>query len=368
MNTFGRFFRVTTFGESHGKCIGAVIDGCPANLEISVEEIQKEVDRRKPSNNIISTSRSEEDKVEILSGIFEDKTLGTPIAMIIYNKDTKSSDYEELKFKIRPGHADYTWREKFGFIDHRGGGRSSARETAVRVASGAIAKKILAELGVEIFAYTVSVSGIESKISYYRNFDLSKIEVYRKNAESNSLRCIDAEAASSMEDEIISAKKNNDSLGGVIEILALNVPAGLGEPVFGKLSSKLAESLMSIPAVKGVEIGRGFELTKMKGSESNDSFSLEGSKIITKTNNCGGLLGGISNGMPVVARIAVKPTSSIGKTQETVDIEKMSESELILKGRHDTCIVPRAVPVAEAMAALTITDFAIMQGIIGRKI
>jgi len=376
MNTFGHFFRVTTFGESHGKSIGAVIDGCPSNLEISVDEIQAEVDKRKPLNGVISTSRSEEDKVEIFSGIFENRTLGTPIAMVVYNKDVRSSDYEELKFKIRPGHADYTWREKFGYIDHRGGGRSSARETVVRVAAGAVARKLLKTRGIEIFAYTSNIAGVASKITYYGGgFDLSKIDVYRKNVESNPLRCIDVASASLMEEKIIDAKKNLDSVGGMIEVLALNVPAGLGEPVFNKLSAGLAGALMSIPGVKGVEIGRGFDFAEMRGSEANDFFIAEGNKILTVTNNCGGVLGGLSNGMPIFARVVVKPTSSIGKTQKTVEIKNIENtgvdvhnSELSLKGRHDTCIVPRAVPVVEAMVALTIADFALMQGIIKRRV
>jgi len=354
-NTYGKIFTITTYGESHGKAIGVVVDGCPAGIEISEEYIQKELDKRKPKGEI-STGRMEEDKVEILSGIFNGRTTGTPICMIIYNKDVRSSDYEELKFKLRPGHSDFTYREKFGIFDYRGGGRSSARETACRVAGGAIAKKILEKFKIKILGYTIKVGKINSGISYYKNFDINKIEEYERIINENDVKCIDAEKAELMKEEIIKAKNENDSIGGIIEILALNVPVGIGEPIYDKLSARLSYALMSIPGVKGIEIGRGFELAEMRGSEANDAFYIDKGKILTKTNNCGGILGGISNGMPIVLRIGIKPTSSISKEQDTVDIENFKETKLSIKGRHDPCIVPRAVPVAEAMVAITLVD------------
>ncbi|MDI6730802.1 MAG: chorismate synthase [Candidatus Altarchaeum sp.] len=373
MNTFGEIFTLTTFGESHGKVIGVVVDGCPAGIEISESEIQHELDKRKPGQNEISTQRKEEDEIEILSGIFEGKTLGTPIAMFIHNKDVRSADYEELKFKLRPGHADFTYREKFGIADYRGGGRSSARETACRVAAGAIAKKILDKFNIVIFAYVKKIANIESIISYYKNFDINKIEEYINLVEKSDVRCIDVEQGALMRKAIIKAKNEGDSVGGLIEIFVLNVPPGIGEPIYDKLNARLASALMSIPAVKGIEIGKGFELCGLKGSETNDEFCIienkkaKIKKIITKTNNCGGILGGISNGMPIVARIAVKPTSSISKMQNTVDIKNFEDTTLKITGRHDPCIVPRAVPVAESMVAITLVDLMMLANLIPRK-
>ncbi|NCN64611.1 MAG: chorismate synthase [Candidatus Altiarchaeum hamiconexum] len=373
MNTFGEIFTITTFGESHGKAIGVVIDGCPGGIEISKSEIQHELDKRKPGQSEISTHRKEEDTVEILSGIFEGKTLGTPIAMMIYNKDARSSDYDELKFKLRPGHADWTYKEKFGHIDYRGGGRSSARETACRVAAGAIAKKILNKFKVDVFAYVKEIANIESGISYYKNFDTDKIDEYKKAVEKSDIRCIDVEQGVLMRNAIIKAKNEGESVGGIIEILVLNLPSGIGEPVYGKLGARLAYALMSIPAAKGFETGKGFELSGMKGSEANDEFCIienksdNAKKIFTKTNNCGGILGGISNRMPVVVRLAIKPTSSISKMQNTVDIKNFEETTLNVKGRHDPCIVPRAVPVAESMVAITIVDLMMQNNNIPKK-
>ncbi|CEG12867.1 Chorismate synthase [groundwater metagenome] len=367
MNTFGEIFTITTFGESHGKAIGVVVDGCPAGIKISESEIQHELDKRKPGQNEISTQRKEEDEVEILSGIFEGKTIGTPIAMLIHNKDVRSADYEELKFKLRPGHADFTYREKFGIADYRGGGRSSARETACRVAAGAIAKKILDKFNIVIFAYVKKIANIESIISYYKNFDINKIEAYRNIVEKSDVRCMDVEQGALMREAIIKAKNEGDSVGGLIEILVLNLPSGIGEPIYDKLSARLASALMSIPAVKGIEIGKGFELSGLKGSESNDEFCMKDRHIITKTNNCGGILGGISNGMPIIARIAVKPTSSISKMQNTVDIKNFEDATLKIAGRHDPCIVPRAVPVAESMVAITLVDLMMFANLIPRK-
>ena len=365
-NTIGKLFRLTTYGESHGHAIGCVIDGCPSGLEIKKEEIQKELDRRKPGQSSVTTSRAEEDKVEILSGIYEDKTLGTPISMLVRNKDADSTKYLKIKDTPRPGHGDFTWREKFGHYDWRGGGRSSARETLARVAAGAVAKKLLKNFGVEIIAYAVSVGNVKvdkvDKEKIEKKF--KKLNELKNIIESNPVRCTIPEKAKLMENIILDAKKNGDSVGGIIEVRAFGVSPGLGEPVFDKLSADIAKALMSIPAVKGVEIGAGFELAKMYGSNGNDEFIVTGGKVKTKTNNCGGILGGISNGMPLVARLAVKPTASISKKQKTVNIKTMEAAEIEVVGRHDPCIVPRAVPVVEAMMALVLADHGLRSGFI----
>jgi len=358
MNTFGRLFRVTTWGESHGNAIGCVVDGCPSGLELSREEIQAELDRRRPGQSAIATPRTEEDRIEILSGVFEGKTLGTPISMLIRNKDVDSSKYEPIKNTPRPGHGDFTWREKFSWVDWRGGGRNSARETAARVAAGAVAKKLLQKQGINVIAYSKEIGGIKSDSPV--NF--SNLDEIKNRIESNPVRAL--EKAREMEEAILSAKEENDSVGGIIEAIAVGVPPGLGEPVFSKLDSDLTAALMGIPAVKGVEIGAGFQSAGMKGSESNDEFVIEDNKISTRTNNCGGVLGGISTGMPIVLRAAVKPTSSIGKEQETVNLNTMEETTIRIEGRHDPCIVPRAVPVVEAMASLVLADHSLLAGII----
>jgi len=349
-NSLGDIFRITTFGESHGKAIGAVIDGCPANIEISEEDIQKELDRRRPGQSEVTSARKEEDKAEILSGIFEGRTTGAPIAIIIFNKNADSSGYEKIKDLLRPGHANFTYLKKYGIFDYRGGGRSSGRETANWVSGGAVAKKILAEKGIKVAAYTKEIGGIKAE-----EFDIKEID-------RNDVRCPDKDAASKMADKILEAKNDGDSIGGIIEVTADNVPAGLGDPVFNKLDAEIAKALMTINGVKGVEIGAGFEAAKMKGSECNDAFAKEGEKIITKTNNSGGILGGISNGMPITARIAVKPTSSIGKEQETTDLEG-NAAKIKVEGKHDPCLVPRAVPVVEAMMALVLVNAYLRQKI-----
>jgi chorismate synthase len=361
MNTFGRIFRVTTWGESHGEAIGCVVDGCPSGLELNRGDIQRHLDRRSPGKNIVSTERNESDDVEILSGVFEDKTLGTPISMLIKNLDVDSSRYEEIKNLLRPGHAEFTWKKKFGLIDWRGGGRASGRETASRVAAGAVARKLLKTSGVEILAYSKNIAGVSADT----NSDLEKM---RKAIDSNPVRSPDSKAAKKMEKAILSAREGKDSVGGVIEAVALGVPAGLGEPVFDKLDADLAKAMMSIPAVKGVEIGKGFELAEMRGSQANDAFILKEGIIQTETNNCGGILGGISNGMPIVVRVAVKPTSSIRLKQKTVDIEKMGDAFIEVEGRHDPCIVPRAVVVVESMLALVLADHSLITGLIPRKL
>ncbi len=355
-NSYGKMFTITSFGESHGICMGVVIDGCPAGLPLGEADIQKEVDKRKPSSPV-STSRVEEDKVEILSGVFNRHTTGAPICLLICNKDVDSSEYEKTRYLLRPGHADYTAFMKYGgYNDYRGGGRFSGRITSTYVMAGAVARKLLDIIGIEMLAYTVEIGGIRAQPK--------SIDEIEKNIYLNQLRCGDSDAVSKMLDEIEKARQSGDSVGGIIESTAINVPVGLGEPVFDTLEGELAKSLFSIPAVKGVEFGSGFEAARKKGSENNALFSIKEGKIITESNNAGGILGGISNGMPIVVRVAVKPTPSISIKQETVDINIMQKAELEVKGRHDICIVPRAVPVVESMMAITICDFAMRAGLI----
>jgi len=358
-NSFGKLFTITCFGESHGRCMGIIIDGCPAGLRVAQEDIQKDLNRRKPGTGAASTSRVEEDKVEILSGIFKGFTTGSPIWLLVWNKDVDSSEYEKNRFILRPGHADYTAFMKYGgFNDFRGGGRFSGRITAAFVMAGAIAKKLLGRLGVDIFAHTVEIGGIKAQPK-----ELAEI---KEAASKNSLWCADQKAAEEMARLIEKVKKAGDSLGGIIEGVALNVPAGLGEPVFDNFDGELARALFAIPAVKGVEFGAGFAVAEKRGSENNDPFLIKDGKVITATNNAGGVLGGISTGMPIIVRVAIKPTASIARSQGTVDLEKMEKVSLAVKGRHDVCIVPRAVPVVEAMMAVTICDFALRAGLIPR--
>ena len=358
-NTFGHVFKVTTFGESHGRAVGCVVDGCPAGVRIEREDIQKELDRRKPGGRLFSPRR-EKDEVEILSGIFEGKTLGTPISMIVYNRDVDSKAYEGIKNLLRPGHADYTYLAKFGIRDWRGGGRSSGRETVGRVAAGAIAKKVLSEFGVKVFGYVVEIGGVRA------NLEGMDVEEIFEKAEKSEIRCADYEAEEKMIEKILEARKEGDSVGGIVEVVIRGLPAGVGEPVFMKLDAYLAYALMSIPAVKGVEVGAGFRSAKMKGSEMNDEMTIEKGKIKFLSNNAGGVLGGISTGEDVVLRIAIKPTPSISKRQRTVNIETFSEDEIVVRGRHDPCIAPRAVPVAEAMAAIATLDLMMMQNLVPR--
>jgi len=360
-NSLGKLFTVTSFGESHGRCVGVIIDGCPAGLAITEEDIQRELDRRKPGVGMAATTRAEEDRVEILSGIFNEKTTGAPICLLVWNKDVDSSEYERIRFLLRPGHADYTAFIKYGgFNDFRGGGRFSGRITASFVMAGAVAKKLLNLIGIEVLAHTIEIGGIKAEP---KGFDEIK-----ENVDQNPLRCTDLVAAEKMARVIEQVKAEGDSVGGVIEGIALNIPAGLGEPVFDTLDGELAKALFAIPAVKGVEFGSGFSVSGRRGSENNDPFTIKDGKVVTVTNNAGGMLGGISNGMPVVVRVAVKPTSSIAKSQETVDIRKMKNATLSVRGRHDACIVPRAVAVVESMIAVTLCDFAMRAGLITRVI
>jgi chorismate synthase len=354
-NTFGTLFRIATWGESHGSAVGVVVDGCPAGLLLSAEEVQKELDRRRPGQSRASTARQEADRVQILSGIFDGRTTGTPISMAVWNKDADSSAYDALRDRPRPGHADYAYQMKYGLRDHRGGGRASARETVGRVAAGAIAKKILALEGIQIMGFVIELGGIPADI---KSSDISKLMV---QAESNPVRCPDPNAARNMLQRLDEARQEGDSLGGIVTIVAQGVPPGLGEPVFDKLDADLAKALMSIGAVKAVEIGAGMHSAKMLGSEMNDSLKIRENKIEFESNNAGGILGGISTGAPIVCRIAVKPTPSIAKRQQTVDMASMKPSEIEIKGRHDPAIPPRIVPVAEAMVALVLADHLLRQ-------
>jgi len=354
-NTFGTLFRITTWGESHGRAVGVVVDGCPAGLALADEDIQRELDRRRPGQSRASSKRQEADRVEILSGIFEGKTTGTPISLIVWNKDADSSAYDALRNTPRPGHADYTYQAKYGIRDHRGGGRASARETVGRVAAGAIAKKLLTKEGIEITAYVAELGGIRASIAS------SDILELKARAESNPVRCPDLSAAKEMLQLLDQVRQEGDSLGGVVVIVAKGVPAGLGEPVFDKLDAELAKALMGLGAVKAVEIGAGIESARMRGSEMNDPMAIKEGKIEFERNNAGGILGGISTGAPVVCKIAVKPTPSIAKRQRTVDLVRGEAAEIEIRGRHDPAIPPRIVPVAEAMVALVLADHLLRQ-------
>jgi chorismate synthase len=348
-NTFGQLFKVTTFGESHGGCVGAVVDGCPPGLEITKEEIQKDLDRRKPGQSDITTPRKEQDEIHLLSGIVDGKTTGTPILLLAYNKDARSEDYEHLKDLYRPGHADYTFEKKYGIRDYKGSGRASARETLARVAAGAIAKKYLqTKLGIEFISYVEQVGDIKTDIDFNT--------VTMEQIESTIVRCPDHPVAEKMIELIQQVKSEGDSIGGVIRGVIKHCPIGLGEPVFDKLPADLAKAMMSINATKAFEYGSGFEGVKKRGSQHNDEFYTdEKGTIRTKTNNAGGTLGGISNGETIYFRLAIKPVSTISKKQHTVN--KQSEQvELEAKGRHDPCVLPRAVPIVDAMAALVIMD------------
>jgi chorismate synthase len=353
-NTFGQLFRVTTFGESHGGGVGVIIDGCPPRIEISEAEIQRELDRRRPGQSKLTTQRKEADRCKILSGIFEGKTLGTPIAVLVRNKDVRSEDYSEIASKFRPSHADYTYEAKYGIRNWRGGGRASARETIGRVAAGAIAKKILAALytDFEVVAYVTQIHELAAQI------DRSSVKI--KDVEKNIVRCPDNSIARKMISLIETVRDAGDSVGGVIECVARGVPPGLGEPVFDKLEADLAKAMLSIPAAKAFEIGSGFGATQMRGSQHNDAFETRAGKIRTTTNNSGGIQGGISNGEDIYFRVAFKPPATIALEQKTVTTSN-EETELAARGRHDPCVLPRAVPIVEAMAALVLCDHALRQ-------
>lgn len=365
VDTFGKSFRITTYGKSHGSEIGVIINGCPSGLRISLDEIQHELNKRRPGQNLITSSRKEEDKIEIIKGIIDGETTGEPIELKILNKDVDLTDYEKLKYKPRPGHADYTWYKKYG--DWFAFDKTGGRETACRVMAGAIAKKLLKKYNIDIFGYSVEIAGIRSKNSYYKDFDLTKLEEYRRFIELNPVKCIDSEIAKEMEKAILKTKKEGDSVGGVVEVVAVGVPEGLGEPNYNRLDAALSFAFESIPAAIGVCFGY-FGRVGMLGSESNDVFYLDKGEVKTKTNYCGGILGGISDGMPIVASVGFKPTPSITKKQQTIDLEKMEETTIEIKGRHDSCIVPRVIPVVEAMLALVLADQMILSGYIPKKL
>ncbi|RBQ22747.1 Chorismate synthase [Candidatus Methanobinarius endosymbioticus] len=365
-NTAGKIFTITSFGASHGKAIGAVVDGCPANLELSEKDIQKELDRRKPGTSSITSPRKEKDEVQILSGIFEGKTDGTPITGVVFNEDQRSKDYSYLKNTPRPGHGDFTWSEKYGNYDYNGGGRGSGRVTISHVIGGAIAKKLLNQQGIKVISHVVQVGNIKAK-----TVNMNLIE---EKASQNPIHCADHNAAEDMENLILDYKNKGDSIGGVVETITLGDPVGLGEPIFGKLDGDLAKGLMDIGSVKGVEIGMGFDVASHTGSEINDEFyiknkensyeKIEKNDIGTTTNTSGGILGGISDGMPIVTKIAVKPTPSISMVQNTVDLETRKARKIEIKGRHDPCICPRIVPVSESVTAIILADHMLRSGFI----
>jgi chorismate synthase len=348
-NSFGHIFRLTTWGESHGAAVGCTVDGCPAGLAITEEQIQHELNRRRVGQSRVSSARQEGDRVQILSGVFEGRTTGTPISMLVFNTDAKPGHYENIKDLYRPGHADFTWDAKYGFRDWRGGGRSSARETIGRVAGGAVARHLLATVGVHIVAYTLSLGDLQARI-------IDETEIER-----NIMRCPDAEVAAQMVERVDAARRSLDSLGGIVEVRARGVPAGLGEPVFDKLQADIGKAMFSIPAIKGVEVGEGFGVAALRGSQNNDPFFQHpDGRIGTTSNHHGGILGGISTGEEIVVRLAAKPPASIAQPQQTVD-RTGNPATIEVKGRHDPTVLPRLVPVAEAMLALVLADHLLRQ-------
>ena len=353
-NTLGKIFRITTWGESHGEGVGVVIDGCPAGIQLSISDIETELDRRRPGQSQITTQRRETDKPLIFSGVFEGVTLGTPIMIMVKNQDARGKDYQETEETFRPSHADYTYEAKYGVRDWKGGGRASARETVGRVAAGAIAQKILSKHNIEIVGYVKKVWNIVA--------DVDSDHVTRADVETNEVRCPDVAAAKTMIERIKKARKDGDSLGGVVEVVARGVPPGLGEPVFDKLDALLARALLSLPACKGFEIGSGFAGTSMTGSEHNDSFYSDSGRIRTRTNHSGGVQGGISNGENILVRAAFKPTATIAKEQNTVN-KFGKETTIKGRGRHDPCVLPRAVPMVESMVALVLCDLLLRQSV-----
>jgi chorismate synthase len=357
-NSIGKEFAVTTFGESHGKIVGVVVDGCPAGLPLSEADIQMELDRRIPADSKIVSARIERDQAKILSGIFNGITTGAPIALTVENKEIDSSDYEAIKNLPRPGHADYPANIKYGgFQDYRGGGRFSGRVTVALIMAGVIAKKLLSLFDVDVLAYTRAIGKIQSD----RQFTAEEI---RENKYKMATRCPDVIRAEHMEKAIADAKREGESVGGVVECVAFNVPAGVGEPLFDSLDADLAKALFDVPAVKGVEFGLGFAVAALRGSESNDPYIVQSGKVETSTDNMGGILGGLSNGMPIIIRVAIKPTPSIGKQQKTVNLSTMEDANVTVKGRHDPCVVPKVVPAVESAVAITLADHLIRSGFI----
>jgi chorismate synthase len=357
-NFLGERLVMVSFGESHGKCVGMVLEGCPAGLQLSEQDLQVQLDRRRPGQSIITTQRKEEDKAEILSGIFNGYTTAAPICALIWNKDQDSRPYDEIRDKPRPGHADYPASVKYaGFEDYRGSGRFSGRLTATMVMAGAIAQKLLSHsMGVEVVAYTKEIGGITCRDI---TFAQAKSDTY-----SNDVRCPDSDSAAKMKSLILKVRKEGDSVGGIIECIATGLPVGLGEPIFSSMESDLSKALFSIPAVKAVEFGSGFTGSRLKGSENNDQYFVSNGRIVTRTNNSGGIIGGLTNGMPIVIRVGFKPASSIAKKQRTVSLSKHSECDIIVPGRHDPCVVPRAPPIVEALVSLILSDLGIRAGFI----
>ncbi len=354
-NSLGKNFVVTCFGESHGRCVGVVVDGCPPGLELSDEDVQRELDKRRPAVGSIFTPRREEDKVEFFSGVFKGQTTGAPLCMLVWNREVDSRPYEEIRWTPRPGHADYPARIRYkGFNDYRGGGRFSGRLTAAYVMAGAVAKRLLEGLGIEVLAHVVQINQIEVKAL--------SVEEIRTHVYSNPMRCADGNVARLMEQVVQDARNAGDSVGGVVEGRILNVPPGIGQPIFDFLDADLAKALFTIPAVKGVEFGAGFKVARLMGSQNNDAYAMKDGLVLTLTNNSGGVLGGLSTGMPITFRVAFKPTPSISKPQQTVDVKTLVDTKIEVKGRHDACIVPRAVPVVESMSAITVVDHLLAAG------
>jgi len=357
-DSIGKEFAVTCFGESHGRCVGVVVDGCPAGLPLSQRDLQKEMDRRIPPKPEIVSARREKDIVEVLSGIFKGFSTGAPICTLVWNKEAVPGEYDQIEDVPRPGHADYPARIRYGgFSDYRGGGRFSGRITVAFVMAGAIARKLLGLFGIEVFAYAIEIGKIkvEKKLT---------IEEIQRNTYKSAVRCPDLELGRTMEKEILKAKSEGDSVGGVVECVALKVPVGIGEPIFDSLDAEIAKMLFDVPAVKGVEFGAGFKAAQLRGSENNDAYAIREGEIVTITNNAGGVLGGMSSGMPIVVRAAIKPTSSISKEQKSVDLSKMEETLIRVGGRHDPCIVPKAVPVIESAVAVVLADHMLRAGVI----
>jgi len=361
-STVGKDFCVTIIGESHGLGVGVIVDGCPAGLRLSVEDLQKELDRRIPPDPILTSARRERDEIQIFSGVFEGYTTGAPLTLLTLNKDVRSQDYEKLREVARPGHADFPTRIKYGgFNDLRGGGRASGRLTAPIMMAGAVAKKLLETLGIQVFAHAIQIHTVRLE----RQLSFAEI---RENTFSNSVRCADPVVAEKMRAAILKARSEGDSVGGVVECIAEGVPPGIGEPFFDNLDGDLAKIVFSIPAVKGFEVGLGFKSSLLRGSENNDPYAVVDNKIVTLTNNSGGILGGLSNGMPIVVHAAFKPTSSIPKEQRTVNLKEMQDTTVKVVGRHDPCIVPKAVPVVEAVVAIVLADHSLRSGKIPRVI
>jgi chorismate synthase len=359
-NSIGKAFVVTCFGESHGPGVGVTIDGCPAGLPLTLDDVQQALSLRIPQEKEVVSARREPDVVEVFSGIFRNHTTGAPITLQIKNREAKPSDYEALKDVVRPGHADYPAKVKYGgFSDYRGGGRLSGRMTAAFVAAGAVAKKLLSTFNVEVLAYAFAIDDVRLTSS-------PALEMVRKVTYENPMRCPDLDIGEKMRQAVLAAKSNADSVGGIVECTVLNLPVGVGEPLFDALDAELAKILFGIPAVKGVEFGAGFFSAGLKGSENNDQYVIKDGKVVTLTNNSGGVLGGMSTGMPLLLRAAFKPPSSIAKEQKTVNLSKMEEAALEVKGRHDPCVVPKAVPVVESMVAIGIADLMIRGGMIPR--